>query len=278
METSEKEQLQVIKEIALSYDISFKNCSPIPIHIPKDQYSDKAEFHLSFLSSIATLKEKDDRLPQETAELNLNLAQLSSGLLECVLPSKNREKTKADFTFTIKKGHFKKKITISNKNHDSYKYLTFLNLFTSTMLRELSGIAYQEYLGIPNIQRRLGQNDDDVIFNGFITNYTPEEIEKIIKLEQFNIKFWDYLYYDRMGVKIRDTIIHFKEKNIFDSTSKTLKTKEACFLYDTIVYLKIIPKDETMNAQDKYQFIKKYYLIGDKTMKNIEKLKRLSFS
>lgn len=50
----------------------------------------------------------------------------------------------------------------------------------------------------------------------------------------------------------------FREHGIFDNKVKTIRTAEACFLYDALTCLGLYPKNELLNNQEKYQFIKRY--------------------
>ena len=84
--------------------------------------------------------------------------------------------------------------------------------------------------------------------------YNEEEICKIIEYEKNLPKFALKNLKRRIPLGLYCDI--FRESGVFDTKCKTIKTKEACFLYDTLAYLKVIVEDEFSNNQDKYQYIK----------------------
>lgn len=92
------------------------------------------------------------------------------------------------------------------------------------------------------------------ITSKFYTLCTNEEIEIIKNQLDF--------YRDRklQGTKklIKILLNKFKTQKIFRSELKTISTDEACFFYDILSYVEIVPKVDSMNSQEKYQFIKRY--------------------
>lgn len=88
-------------------------------------------------------------------------------------------------------------------------------------------------------------------------NYRKEELLNLIEFQEDLIK--NYLT-DRKDFQKRFNFLvsTLMNSNVFSNSVKTIKTNEACFLYDIMSYFDIVPSPETLNPQEKYQFIKRY--------------------
>ena len=88
----------------------------------------------------------------------------------------------------------------------------------------------------------------------FYTLCTNEEIE-IIK-NKLDFSKDNKLQGTKKLIKI--LLNKFKTQNIFNSNLKTISTNEASFLYDMLGFVDIVPNTDILNAQEKYQFIKRH--------------------
>lgn len=88
--------------------------------------------------------------------------------------------------------------------------------------------------------------------------YSDEETLKILELERAEyIDINDKKYNNGTASKANYIIKRMRKLEVFDNSCKTLRTIEACFIYDLLVVYGYFPEDVTANNQDKYQFIKK---------------------
>ena len=98
------------------------------------------------------------------------------------------------------------------------------------------------------------------LFSGFTEPYSKSQLETILEYEnntqldyQKNHKTW----YNR---QIKIVVEYMRDKGYFNAKYKTISTKEACLIYDLIVIIGHVDFSisNTMNSQEKYQFIKRY--------------------
>jgi len=138
---------------------------------------------------------------------------------------------------------------------------THILMLISSILNELSDYSYKTKL---NIEQKEKITDDDIIQEllpdyllNFSAPYTIDEITRIIQLEN-RVQKGLSLYKKRwISIRISPVVEHFKKTGIFDNSKKTIKTNEACFLYDVLDLLGAIRGDISANNNEKYQFIKK---------------------
>ena len=92
-------------------------------------------------------------------------------------------------------------------------------------------------------------------------NFQPYSVDELNMISRY-IKSLVSEKNDELKNKFKSQINNgvnlLKTKNIFNSDYKTISTNEACFLYDLMNYFRKVLPSETMNKQDKYQFIKRY--------------------
>ena len=86
--------------------------------------------------------------------------------------------------------------------------------------------------------------------------YTDEEIAQIIEYETNEAISRKGHNKKRLSIRIKKITEYLREEGVFSLDYETISTSEACFLFDTLVLLGVIGKDDTFNNQEKYQFIK----------------------
>lgn len=87
--------------------------------------------------------------------------------------------------------------------------------------------------------------------------YNDEELNQIIAYEKKRLVKAKDKPKDKFP-NIGFFVYNFRESNMFDNKIKTIKTNEACFLYDSLVQLGMIKGDDFYNSQEKYQYIKRH--------------------
>lgn len=87
--------------------------------------------------------------------------------------------------------------------------------------------------------------------------YTVDELNLVSRYIKSLISEKNNELKNRLKARINKCVNLLKAKNIFDKDYKTISTNEASFLYDLMNYFNIVLPSETMNKQEKYQFIKR---------------------
>lgn len=86
----------------------------------------------------------------------------------------------------------------------------------------------------------------------FYTLCTNDEID-IIKSK---LDFYNDNKYQGTKKLIKILLSKFKEHGVFSSKLKTISTNEACFIYDMLGFVDIVPNVDILCSQEKYQFVK----------------------
>jgi len=158
--------------------------------------------------------------------------------------------------------------------------LNNLYLLCDSLLYSKNGGIYQREFGWEEKASYYSQHKDDIIsytlpkdgtekityddkidvFAGVVDPYSEIELKKIIDYEHEYLKDGIIGYKELRKTNVRDMVLKLREEGIFDTSYKTISTKEACFLFDVMVELETIPHDLTLNNQEKYQYIKRVLL------------------
>jgi len=121
-----------------------------------------------------------------------------------------------------------------------------------------------EYITVKRIYKKI---DDKRELDGEDISYrsTNVEIDQIIdekqlsKIKEYELKMQKLEVPNQiefMKGEIQYCVKHLKERGVFCKKSKTIKTNEACFIYDILLLIGAIKAGEFENNQDKYVFIK----------------------
>lgn len=132
-------------------------------------------------------------------------------------------------------------------------------LYQKYSRKKIEQIKQEIYLNIISDAELKRILNIDTIFSNFTEPYTDEETLKIVEYERFNYKKLDEHYNKKLvEAHLKRITATLKQGRIFDCDTKTIKTNEACFLFDLLVHFDIIEDDVSANNQDKYQFIKRH--------------------
>lgn len=99
------------------------------------------------------------------------------------------------------------------------------------------------------------------IFENLTEPYTEEEMLSILKYyqeDELTIAAKEQLKIPKAIRRSKSIVKKLRESGCFDNNCKTIKTNEACFIYDLLVIYDFMQEDFSANNQDKYQLIKRY--------------------
>lgn len=102
---------------------------------------------------------------------------------------------------------------------------------------------------------------DHEIFANLTEPYTEEEMLSILKYcqeDELTIGAKEQLKTPKEIRRSRSIVKRLRESGCFDNNYKTIKTNEACFIYDLLVIYDFLLEDLSANNQEKYQLIKRY--------------------
>ena len=263
-----KEQEARIREIALMYNIDLSGKIP-----PKN-------------STIKRAFEKG-KISLDT----LHLKRFEFFLVSIIPVDKDKNINKALYDFAkfielLKKSHTNKfAVTISSKKGSKKQSVTIDNQESIMHLWRFANIILDHlqdgmYEFMPKSDYTLDDNGDyerefdwyekkkrqeetydtdyPSMYWGSIMPFTDAELKEIINFEASTIREIESNPKDRNASVLRLLIKLYQEDGVFDNSKKTIKTNEACFLYDCLSLFEIMDVDETLSKQEKYQRIKAY--------------------
>jgi|GEM_PF-2632446 len=89
------------------------------------------------------------------------------------------------------------------------------------------------------------------------TVFTRQDITTLIDFQEDLLK--NYLTDKKDFQKRFDLLIStLQDSDTLSKSVKTIRSNDASFLYDILSYFAFVPSSETLNSQEKYQFIKRY--------------------
>lgn len=243
----EVEDIDVIKTLAEKYNINLEGSPPYSMNTEQSMSKfGKAPSEIHIKRFTIFLKQDFNFGEITTHEFfreNLEIAQLIKFLYEVII-----NQSEVTFSSTIK--GVKKSVSLSSFSSLRVEYWYLANAY----LDYIQDGTYQFSLQIPFFELpnySFGENKEN---SGV---YTDEDLDRIIEYEKksYNEAFSNSK--KRLAIKLQALVRFYRSDNVFDKTKKTIATKEACFLFDTLAYLGVIPETKTENNNDKYEFIKK---------------------
>jgi hypothetical protein len=243
----EAEDIEVIKTLADKYNITLEGSPPYSsntVQMMSKYGNTPTDIHIKRLN-IFFIKNFDFAkiTTHDFIRENLEVAQLIKFLYEVI-----QNQSEVTFSSTIK--GIKKSVSLSSFSSLRVEYW----LLANTYLDYIQDGLYQYEFQIPFFEfpyYSFGENKEN---SGV---FADEDLNKIIEYERKNYNEAVVNSKKRLAIKLKALIRLYRADNVFDQTMKTIATKEACFLFDTLAYLGIIPETRTENNSEKYEFIKK---------------------
>lgn len=189
-----------------------------------------------------------------------------------ILSLSNQNRLPLEISTTVKAK--KKSVTLQN-THLIFQLMNFVGTFLDIE----KGRIYEKKLKIPRKLRTQNNQDDSKYWIEFVKTedaelyesykergglfsthsfpYTSEELDEIIKHEQDDIKLMKENIKLNLHIKLSSVVKYFRQEGVFNKNTKTIKTVEACFLYDTLVVCGKLEDDISVLRTDKYDFIKR---------------------
>lgn len=243
----EAADMEVIKALAEKYAINLEGSPPYSMNTEQmmSKYgTTPTELHLKrFAIFLKQGFNFDNEGTHGFFRENLEVAQLIKFLYEVT-----QNQSEITFSSTIK--GIKKSVSLSSFSSLRVEFWYLANAFLS----KIQDGTYQYQFNMPFFEEEDYSYGYDRIKPGV---YTDDILDKIIEYEKKTYEEAIITSKKSLALKIKGIVRLYRADNVFDKTKKTIATKEACFLFDTLAYLGIIPETKTENNSDKYEFIKK---------------------
>lgn len=243
----EATDMEVIKALAEKYNINLEGSPPYSMNTVQmiEKYgTTPTEVHLKrFAIFLKQTFNFDNTVTHEFFRENLEIAQLIKFLYEAI-----QNQSEVTFSSTIK--GIKKSVSLSSFSSLRLEFWYLANAY----LYHLQDGFYQYEFNMPFF------DEENYSYGEIKTKpdiFTDDILMKIIEYERKTYEKAFVSSKKSLALKIKAIVRLYRDDNVFDKTMKTIATKEACFLFDTLAYLGIIPETKTENNSDKYEFIKK---------------------
>ena len=236
-------QLNSIKQLALKYNINLVgNTETLSWNTQgmHEKYNTPFdEIHLNRLRGFSF----SHRVEQKPNSLNILDCKKSLAELDILL--RNVVKNQTDITVSTTIKSIKSSVVLDSGI--SYELL----LYVDSLIEALSD-GYYQFLFDWEFKEEMKKS----LVSELTEPYTDEEIAKIIEHETNSAISRKNHNKKLLSIKIKKITEYLREEGVFSLDYETISTSEACFLFDTLVLLGVIGKDDTYNNQEKYQFIK----------------------
>lgn len=217
----------------------------------KEKYFFNDYMYLSFFRRLKGITEFEYPMLNE---ISFELASLIHSLIIA-------DEEKKEITVSLKRGSKTVKTKIRKSVKELIEIASML-LYRDVEIDHKFDSEFQE-LKIYKREREIISKNFDSFFDcierkPLVTKkvYPPFEIDELQELISHSKPRRDVSERLKLKVVIAMHVEEFKKLEIFDNSVKTIRTNEACFLYDMIELLQIIPLDGSMNENDKYQYIR----------------------
>lgn len=243
----EPADIEIIKSLGEKHKINLEGFTPYStgteVAMTKFGIS-PTEFHINrFKSFFPEIFCFNHNITHYFFKEKLEIAQIIEFLHEA-------QKHNSDITLSSTIKGVKKNINLNSSSELNIELWYLANAY----LNKIQDGLYQFEFDIPFF------DNEDYTF-GWNINYpdvfTDDLLHKIIEYEKNVYEKSLKPIKSGLAYKIKRLVHFFRSDNVFDKTKKTIATNEACFLFDTLAYLGIIPETKTENNSDKYEFIKK---------------------
>lgn len=222
--TETKEKLKKIDSLLVKYNLNLNK---------KD---------IKFIKGHITFNEWVNRLQQFNTNDNLFISQSYKNLINLSYLLKTAKDKQTEIK--IKSGDI-------NYTLNCEQIIIDLILFVDTLI-EYKQDGYFQY----KFNWEFKQPIEHDVFDNLTEPYSNEETLSILKLvDEENI--FKVKPISGASYRTKAVIKRLRNSGIFDSNCKTIKTNEACFIYDLLVIYGDIDEDFSANNQDKYQHIKR---------------------